>query len=134
MKRPLALVIAFTTAITLAAAQLIPTSAPMPTAAELAAKAITDTINEEIGHRVKIHQLCFDTVWRNERDGATPAAVLAALGTHAKLVFLFASENLADIDNCAKLVGKTRADFIADSDCVPPLAFTIQADGTVTLN
>ena len=115
-------------------AQLIDTPKPAPTAAELAAQSVVDAVNAEILHRVAIHKICWDTIWKNQRDGATPAAVLAALGTRAGLIFGFASENLDHIDRIARMVGKTRADFISDADCTPPLEFTVQADGTVTLN
>ena len=115
-------------------AQLIETAKPEPTAAELAAQSVIDAVNAEITHRVKVHQTSWDTIWKNARPGATPAAVLAALGTKAGLIFAFASENLDHIDRCAKIVGKTRADFIRDKDCIPPLAFTVHANGTVTLN
>ena len=121
-------------AIGISSAQLIETPKPAPTNAELAAQSIIDSVNAEITHRVKVHQVCWDTLWKNQREGVTPAAVLAALGVKAGLVFGFASENLDHIDRCAKLVGKTRADFIPDADCVPPVAFTVNSDGTVTLN
>lgn len=32
------------------------------------------------------------------------------------------------------MVGKTRSDFISDADCIPPVPFTVHADGTVTLD
>lgn len=116
-----------------ASAQLIQTTKPEPTAAELAADSVIDAVNDEIKRRVANHQVCFQTVWRNERPGATPAAVLAALGTKARLIFAFAAENVAHIERIALMVGKTRADFIPDADCIPPAAFTIHNDGTVTL-
>ncbi len=115
-------------------AQLIETAKPEPTAAELAAQSVVDAVNAEIVHRVKVHETCWQTIWENQREGATPAAVLAALGTRAALIFAFASENIDHIDRIAKLVGKTRADFIGDADCIPPLAFTVHQDGRVTLN
>lgn len=115
-------------------AQLIDTPKPAPTTAELAAQSVVDAVNGEITRRVNIHKVCWETIWKNERPGATPAAVLAALGTKAALVFAFASENLDHIDRCAQIVGKTRADFIPDSDCIPPLAYTVHADGTITLD
>jgi len=115
-------------------AQLIATpETPLPTAAELAADAIVDAINAEIEHRVAVHKIAFETMWKNPRDGATPEAILAKLGTNAALVFAFSSENLNHIDRCAKLVGKTRKDFIADADCTPPRELVFHASGTVTL-
>lgn len=115
-------------------AQLIDSPKPEPTSAELAAQSVVDAVNSEITRRVNLHQVCWSTIWKNEREGTTPAAVLAALGTRAALVFAFAGENIDHIDRCAKIVGKTRADFIKDEDCIPPLAFTVHADGRVTLD
>jgi hypothetical protein len=126
--------LAFAAATTLLRAQLIGTPTPPPDAATLAAQSVVDAINQEITHRVAVHQTCFNTVWRNERPGATPAAVLAAMGNNAKLVFAFANANLDHISQCAQLVGKTLNDFIAPQDYTPPLAFTINDDGTATIN
>lgn len=116
------------------AQQLIDAPKVEPTAAELAAQSVVEAVNAEILHRVKIHEICWSTIWTNERPGATPAAVLAALGTRAALIFAFASENIDHIERVAALVGKTRADFIKDEDCVPPAAFTMHQDGRVTLD
>jgi|GEM_PF-3348497 len=115
-------------------AQLIDSPKPEPTSAELAAQSVVDAVNGEITRRVNIHKVCWETIWTNERPGATPAAVLAALEKKAGLIFEFASENIDHIDRIARMVGKTRADFITDEDCVPPMAFTVHADGTVTIN
>lgn len=134
MKLTLITLTVFTLIIGVLHAQLIAVTATPPTAAELAAQSVIDAVNAEITHRVKVHELCWETIWQNPRPGATPAAVLAALGTKAGLIFAFASENLDHIARCAQLVGKTRADFIADEDCIPPLAFTLQSDGRVTLH
>jgi len=115
-------------------AQLITTAEPAPpTAAELAAESIIEAINSEIDHRVKVHKIAFDTLWKNTREGATTEAILLKFGTKATLVLQFASENIDHIDRCAKLVGKTRADFIPDADCIPPRELVFHADGSVTL-
>lgn len=136
MKRKLAcLILAASAVLSLfASAQLIDSVKPEPTAAELAAQSVVGAVNAELSRRVASHQVCFQTIWRNERPGATPAAVLAALGTKAALIFAVANENVLHIGRCAKLVGKTRADFITDADCVPPQAFTVHSDGRVTLD
>lgn len=134
MKTALTILATFTLAIAALHAQLIESAKPVPTSAELAAQSVVDAVNSEITRRVNIHTVCWNTIWKNEREGATPAAVLAALGSKAVLVFSFASENLDHIDRCARLVGKTRADFIPDADCIPPLPYTAHADGTITLD
>lgn len=129
-----ALILTLALATSCLSAQLIETpTSPPPTAAELAAASIVDAINAEIKHRVDVHRVCFNTLWRNTREGATPAVILQELGTKAKLVFQFSNENLQHIQRCAELVGKTRADFIADVDCTPPVSLVFHADGTVTL-
>lgn len=117
----------------LASAQLIQTAKPEPTAAELAAESIIDSINAEISHRVGVHKTVFETLWRNTRPGATPAAILQHLGGKAALIFQFSRENLDHIDRCAKLVGKTRQDFLSDADCTPPSELVFHANGTVTI-
>lgn len=134
MKINLIILASFTLAIAAMHAQLIDTPKPEPTTAEIAAQSVVDAVNNEIMHRVAVHKVCWETIWKNERPGATPAAVLAALGPRAGLIFAFASENIDHIERCAKLVGKTRADFLSDADCIPLLPFTVHADGTVTLD
>lgn len=114
-------------------AQLITPATNEKPAAQVAAESIIEAINGEITHRVAVHRVAFETLWHNERDGATPAAILAQLGTKAALVFAFSRENLDHIDRCAKLVGKTRADFLTDAECTPPVALVVHNDGTVTI-
>jgi hypothetical protein len=123
----------FTLCASLSHAQLIPTTDAQPTAARLAAESIVDAINNEITHRVAVHKIAFDTLWKNTREGATPAAILEQLGTSAVLVFQFSRENLDHIDRCAKLVGKTRADFLSDAECTPPHELVYHTDGRVTI-
>jgi hypothetical protein len=67
-------------------AQLIDTAKPAPSKAQLAADSIVDAINAEITHRVAVHKTAWETLWRNEREGATPEAILGAMGTKAALV------------------------------------------------
>lgn len=114
-------------------AQLIPTTDAQAPTAKLAAESIIDAINGEIKHRVAVHKIAFETLWKNTRDGATPAAILEQFGTSAVLVFQFSRENLDHIDRCAKLVGKTRADFLSDAECTPPHELVYHADGRVTI-
>lgn len=129
-----ALILAITLATSALRGQLIESpSASTPTSAQLAAESIVDAINAEIKHRVDVHRVCFDTLWRNAREGATPAAILQELGARAGQVFQFSNENLQHIQRCAELVGKTRADFIADADCTPPVELVFHTDGTVTI-
>lgn len=116
-------------------AQLIPTVPPAEKPREQQfAEHVIDTVNAEILRRVAVHRELFNSVWNNGSQGPTAAEVLGAMGTKAALIFAFANENLSHIDRCAKLVGKTRADFLSDEAITPPLAFTVNNDGTVTVN
>lgn len=134
MKRILIILAVFTCAIAALHAQLITTAAPPPpTAAELAAASIVESINSEIQHRVSVHRTAWETLWENTREGATPAAILSALGTKAALVFQFSRANLEHIAACAALVGKTPADFIELKYLSSPRELVFHNDGTVTL-
>jgi len=132
MKHLLLLLLAFCAPFSVSA-QLIPTSPAQPPPAKLAADSIVNAINNEITHRVAVHKIAFETLWKNTREGATPAAILEQLGTSAVLVFQFSRENLDHIDRCAKLVGKTRADFLSDAECTPPHELVYHTDGRVTI-
>lgn len=112
---------------------LIDTPQKQPSAAELAAQSIIDSINAEIAHRVRVHQTAWDTLWDNQRPGATPDAILGQLGTHAALVFAFSRENLQHIANCCALVGKQPTDFLEAKYWSTPQPITLHEDGTVTL-
>lgn len=133
MKHTFYILAAFALFITVLHAQLIESAAPPPTASQIAAESIIEAINGEIKHRVAVHRIAFETLWKNTREGATPAAILEKLGTKAALVFQFSRENLDHIDRCTKLVGKTRADFLSDDECTPPRELIFHANGTVTL-
>jgi hypothetical protein len=132
MKHILLLLLAFCAPLSVSA-QLIPTSPAQPPPAKLAADSIVNAINNEITHRVAVHKIAFETLWKNTREGATPAAILEQLGTSAVLVFQFSRENLDHIDRCAKLVGKTRADFLSDAECTPPHELVYHTDGRMTI-
>jgi hypothetical protein len=112
---------------------IIDSNAPAPVV-QLAAQTIINNVNAEMDHLVNLHRDSFNSIWRNPSDGATPDAILAALGIHAGLIFALAGENLDHIARCAQAIGKQRSDFIDDADCTPPAAYTIHPDGTITLN
>lgn len=117
---------------TSAAAQLIDPPNNQAVKAQAAAEQIISRINGEIDRRVRVHQEAFDTLWHN-RDGASPDAILAQLGTKAGLIFKFSAENIDHIDRCAKIVGKTAADFLAAKYLSSPRALVFHDDGSVTL-
>ena len=114
------------------AQDLIPVSKPTTTAAQQLADSIVSTLNDELKRRIAVHRQCFDVIWKDTR--ATPAQILAALGTNAKLVFLTSAENKAHLTHLATLVGKTLDDFLPAEYQTTPQAVTLHDDGTVTLN
>lgn len=116
-----------------ASAQLIETAKTEPTKAQLAAESIVAAINAELTHRVAVHKTAWETLWKNERDGATPEAILAAMGNKAALVFAFSKANLEHIAACAALVGKQPTDFLPAKYWQTPQAITAHDDGTVTI-
>lgn len=135
MKHSLRILAAFTLAIAALHAQLIDTAPPPEKpAAQLAAESIIDAINSEIKHRVAVHKTAWETLWQNDRPGATPEAILSAMGNKAALVFAFSRANLEHIAACAQLVGKTPVDFIEAKYLQTPRQIVLHADGTVTLS
>jgi hypothetical protein len=116
-----------------ASAQLIDTAKPEPSKAQLAADSIVDAINNEITHRVAVHKTAWETLWKNEREGATPEAILAAMGDKAALVFAFSRANLEHIAACAKLVGKAPTDFLPAEYWSSPREITFHKDGSASL-
>lgn len=119
-------------AVPFVAQDLIPVSRPVPTVQQQIAESVITTLNEELKRRIAVHKQCFDMIWHEQR--ATPAQILAALGTNAKLVFLTSAENKAHLTHLATLVGKTLDDFLPTEYQTTPQAVTLHDDGTVTLN
>ncbi len=117
-----------------ASAQLFTSPAPVekPRPQQFA-EHLTQMIDAELKHRIAVHRDAFTSIWLNGSAGPTASEVFAALGTNAALVCAVADENLTHIDRLAKLIGKTRADFIPDAECIPPMSITVNSDGTVTL-
>ena len=105
-----------------------------PSAAEMAANSILEVIDNELAHRAAVHRVCFETLWKNQREGATPEAILEKLGTNAALVFQFSALNVDHLGDAAQIFGKVRTDLLKDEDCIPPKEFTVHEDGTVTIN
>lgn len=113
-------------------AQLIESTLTPDNLATTAAERIVTRINGELERRVAMHRELFTAIW-SDPLGAPPETILAKLGAKASLVFALSAENLRHIDACAKLVGKTRQDFLPDSLVTPPRELVHHADGRVTL-
>lgn len=133
MKRLIFSVLFLTSVLLIAShAQLItvtPTSEP---AAQVVAETIIDGCNSGLADRVARMQNMWSTLWENPR--ATPAEILAALGTKGKIIFQAAAQARADLTVMATLAGTTPEALLGDVKYLAPKqAVTIHSNGTVTL-
>ena len=102
------------------------------TAAELAAGALIEGANAGLADRVARMKNLWETLWENPR--ATPAEILAALGTKAKTLFIAAARARTDLEQMAILAGTTAEALLGDVKYLTPkFAVDVHADGTVTL-
>jgi hypothetical protein len=120
------------TCVSLAQAQLISVSDPVDPPATLAAQAIVDGCNAALNDRVQRVKNLWETLWENDR--ATPAQILAALGTNARRVFQAAALARSDLEAVATLAGKTPTELLGHAKYLSPkYPVTFHADGRVTL-
>lgn len=105
---------------------------PMPTPAEEAALALIEGANAGLADRVARMKNLWETLWENPR--ATPAEILAALGTKARTLFIAAARARTDLEQMATLAGTTATALLGDAKYLTPkLPVTLHDDGTVTL-
>ena len=90
------------------------------------------TLNDQLRQRIAVHKQVYDVLWNDTR--ATPAEILAALGTNAKTIFTVSQANKAHLTAIASLMGKTIDDLVPVKYQNPPVAITIHDDGTVTID
>lgn len=132
MKTKLRLSLLFVVCPVLAQAQLISVAAPTETPAALAAEAIVDGCNAALNDRVQRVKNLWETLWENDR--ATPAQILAALGTHARRVFQAAALARSDLEAVATLAGKTPTELLGHAKYLTPkFPVTFFPDGTAVL-
>ena len=88
-------------------------------------------VNASLARRIEEHTTRFGAFWRTY--DFTPDAILLQFGSSAIIWLQAAAESVDHINRLAGIVGKTIADFMPSTDYVPPRAFVVAADGTVTL-
>jgi hypothetical protein len=88
-------------------------------------------INSSLARRVEEHKMKYKAFWQNYSH--TPDSILAAMGTNASIWLAAAAESMDHIGRLAAIVGKTINDFIPPEMYVPPRAFIINPDFTVSL-
>jgi len=107
--------------------QLTDTTPP----ATLIATSLHAAANQESDRRIQFHKACFDTVWRN--PDASPADILAALGTNAAKYFQAASESVRHISEIAAISGLTVEEVLPATDREMPVDLVFHEDGTGTV-
>lgn len=78
-----------------------------------------------------MHQRIFPLVWSSNEY--TPEEFFAEAGTQAVKFMQIAGENVEHIAALAAIDGKELNDFLSPSEYVPPLPYTANPDGTITL-
>lgn len=132
MKTKLVFSLLFLACTVLAQAQLISVAAPTETPAALAAEAIVDGCNAALNDRVQRVKNLWETLWENDR--ATPAQILAALGTNARRVFQAAALARSDLEAVAALANTTPTALLGDAKYLTPkFPVTFFPDGRAVL-
>ena len=113
--------------------ELIPApTPPEKTQAERIAEAIIAESNRHFPQRLDTFKNLWEMLWEN--DTATPADILAAWGTNAKLMFQVASAERTWITTLAPALNTTPEALLgSDKYLTPAQPVTFHPNGTVTL-
>jgi hypothetical protein len=113
-------------------AQIIPVTESTQDPAQVVAEAIVQGCNAALHDRVSRIKNLWETLWENER--ATPAQILAALGTNARRVFQAAALARADLEAIAALANTTPTALLGDAKYLTPkFPVTFLPDGSAVL-
>ena len=113
--------------------ELIPApTPPEKTQAERVAEAIIAESNRHFPQRLDLFKNLWSMLWEN--DTATPAEILTAWGTNAKLMFQAAAAERTWIVTLATALSTTPEALLGDAKYLTPAQpVTFHPDGTVTL-
>lgn len=113
--------------------ELIPAPPPPEkTQAERIAEAIIAESNRHFPQRLDTFKNLWSLLWENAT--ATPAEILAAWDTNAKLMFQAAGAERAWVTTIAAALGTTPEELLGDAKYLTPAQpVTFHQDGTVTL-
>ncbi len=111
---------------------LIPPPPPTEPVARTAVRSLFESVHQELVRRSNIHKAGFALVWRSGTHSA--AQFFEEAGPDGGLFMQIAGTNVAHIATVAAMIGKTLHDYLHPDDYVPPRPYTINEDGTVTLN
>ena len=99
--------------------------------AKMIAAGLLESIEREALRRSGEHSDQWHAFW--ESSEATPQQIADEMGTQASLFFAIAAANVGHIDQIARLIGKTAADFLPVEHLSAPQTVTGNEDGTVTI-
>lgn len=111
---------------------LTPPAPPADPAARVAVRIIFQEVSYELQRRIALHQNLFQKVWHSNEY--TPQEFFDECGAQGAKFLAIAGANVEHIAALAVIDGKTINDLIDPSEYVPPQSYTINPDGSVTLN
>lgn len=88
-------------------------------------------VNASLARRIEEHKARFNAFWRNYNH--TPDSILAEMGSSAIIWLAVAGESIEHIARLAAIVGKDVYDFIPLDMFIPPRAFVVHPDMSVTI-
>jgi len=109
-----------------------PAQPPPEPPARVAVRKLFLTPDEELHRRAAIHREGFALVWRSGTHSA--AEYFEEAGTDGALFMEIAGTNVQHIAMVATMIGKALHDYLLPEDYVPPRPYTINDDGTVTID
>jgi len=114
------------------AVDIVPPVVETKTQAQFVSENLITGANSALNVRIENFKVMWSMLWENDR--ATPADILAALGTKAKSLFVAAGLARQDMTSIATVLGTTPEAMLGDAKYLTPkVPVTIHDDGTVTL-
>ena len=110
---------------------LTPPPPPADPSARVAVRVIFQEVSYELQRRIALHQNLFQKVWG--ANGYTPQEFFDECGAQGEKFLAIAGANVAHIAALAVIDGKTLNDFLDPSEYMPPVAYTANPDGTITI-
>jgi hypothetical protein len=96
-----------------------------------AADEIVGAMNAQFEQVVQTHRSGFERFWRSY--AATPDEIAEELGDQGARMMVAAGASAQFIRGLAQALGLDLADYIEESDLVPPRPVTLNEDGTITI-
>jgi len=105
---------------------------PADPAARAAVRTIFQEVSYELQRRIALHQNLFQKVWHS--TDYTPQEFFDECGAQGAKFLAIAGANVEHIAALAVIDGKTINDLMDPAEYVPPVSYSINQDGSVTLS